>query len=676
MRNRSITAVTMVMAAVMAIEAAGCGTVVEPADITVETTSREVLDLSAIRAQDDFYGYINASYLAGIEDIDDGYAGSFFDLSSDIDMKLEAIISEIADGDRASYMPGSNEQLIYDFYYQVLDASTGGEMMSEEDIDDFEDRCHEILDAGSIDELIDIAGELNMSYGTCSFFEPVVLPDLRDSGKGAVIINPFTCSAYEDLEFIMFGGYEAQSCANAFSNVLIDLGIEREEAEARAISDTGLLIEIGYATDFTLLHQIEEDSDDISRYLIYKTCDEIDQICPNMGHEGMLRAISLEPDAVDGMYVILEEQLASIDSLMTEDNLEAWKDIVLVNFVYGLKDILPSEYGGTPVLYSNDQLAVNIVMRYLGDVLGEEYIERYYDESTAETIEKMAHDIRDEYVDLIYDCEWMSEEGKELVIQKLMNMTFFIGADEPHEIEPSDEDIIGSSLYQSRMNLNIKEHQKTVRTLDGSYMSNGFDMMPPQTVNACYLAQGNSIVIPFGIMHAPFYDPEASYYTNLGGIGAIIGHEISHAFDDSGMKFDSNGNYAPEWMPVADREAFAEVSQSISDYYSSFTILTYHNVDGELTLGENMADISGVDVVLRFADTLEQKQEIFENYARTFATVSPREQATSSLVSDPHSPEHIRINATVALFDEFYEIYDVTDGDQMYVHESDRVRRW
>ena len=177
-------------------------------------------------------------------------------------------------------------------------------------------------------------------------------------------------------------------------------------------------------------------------------------------------------------------------------------------------------------------------------------------------------------------------------------------------------------------------------------------------------------------MDAPFYDKDASYYTNLGGIGSIIGHEISHAFDYHSMWFDMNGNYNPEWMPQEDRDAFEEVALSISEYYSSYTVLTYHNVDGDLTIGENMADISGLEVILRMAGDLDAKKEIFENFAVCFASVSTRDIALSSLSSDSHSPNQIRVNATVALFPEFYEIYEVTSEDLMYVQEDCRVRRW
>ena len=177
-------------------------------------------------------------------------------------------------------------------------------------------------------------------------------------------------------------------------------------------------------------------------------------------------------------------------------------------------------------------------------------------------------------------------------------------------------------------------------------------------------------------MNAPFYSPDQSYWENLGGIGAVVGHEISHAFDNHGMMYDMNGNYDPSWIPDEDRKAFDEMASHIEEYYSRQKILEIHPVDGELTLGENLADISGVDCILRLTKTNEERKELLENYARVWACVSQKDGALAQLYSDVHSPAITRVNAVVALFDPFYEIYDVKEGDAMYVAPEERVTRW
>ena len=671
MKRRSISALALMLSVAMC----GCTVVEQLPDATTETAY--VQDISAIRAQDDFYGYINASYLNGIDVSDSsGYAGSFESIDSVIDSRLDEIIHSIASGDRASYQPGSNEQLIYDLYYQTLSASTSGEMMSDADVAAFEAVCASILSVSTVDEYISLLGTLYMDYGVAPVFDPVVMSDLKASGTGAIVVQPFTDPLGISLQQLVINGTNAQNCANAICGILVKLGVDADEASDRGIAATNMMMDIGYGTDLELVNMLTENPDDVPQYILYLDSSEIDSLCPNVGSAGILSTMGFAPDSVAGLYVIDESQLSLVDSLLTSENLEAWKDIALLSFANSLTDILPASYSGTGIVYSNDTFALRAVKRFLADELGEEYVELYYDESTVEDVTSIAYAVRDEYVSLIADCSWMSDEGKALVTEKLLSMTFYIGAPSPHEVSSADASLVGSSCYETYSNMHRKHHEMEMSILDGTGGRTGFQNMPPQTVNACYLTMDNAMVIPLGIMDAPFYDPAASYYTNLGGIGAVIGHEISHAFDHNGMNYDPEGNYAPDWIPQADRDNFETVSAAFVDYYSSYTVMTYRNVDGDLTLSENMADAAGLECVLRLAPSLSSKQEVFEAFARIFATVTTRDNMISQLYNDAHSPEIVRINATVALFDEFYEIYDVQEGDLMYVPASDRVRRW
>ena len=664
MRNRFVGVSALALAVVMG----GC-TVIET--VPSSTTSAYVQDVAAIRAQDDFYGYINASYLMELDVSDSqGFRSRFGEINSVIDDRLDELIRGIAAGDRESYPAGSNEQLIYDLYYQVLDASTSGSLMTSDDMASFSATCDRILSISSVPEYLSMVGELYRDFGVNPVFSPYVI------GDESVVVLPFVNPTSEELEFISLGGSSAQSTANYYTTVLVEAGVDPEEAAARGVADANLLMDIAAGTDFDLEKTILEDTNDIQNYLIYKSYSEIDSLCPNVGHEGILTTMGFDSSSMSGLYIVEEEQLSTVDSLMTSENLEGWKDILLVSYQYSLIDMLPLSYGGPGTVYTNDEYALAAVKRKLSLELGEEYVEVYYDEATVSAVTSIAYAVRDEYVSLIADCSWMSDEGKALVTDKLMSMTFCIGAAEPHEVDPSAASLIGPTCYETAINMNRKRHDRNKDSVDGSLEESGFDHMPPQTVNACYVGLENTMVIPLGIMDAPFYDPDASYYANLGGIGAVIGHEISHAFDYSGMQYDASGNFDPDWMPASDIEAFASVSSSFVEYYSSYTVMTYHNVDGDLTITENMADAAGLECVLRLAPSLSEKQEIFENYAKIFASVTTREAMLDQIATDAHSPDMVRINANVALFDEFYEIYDVNEGDLMYVAPSDRVRRW
>lgn len=654
----------------------GC-TMAPPVTEETEETSVEVYDFEGIRAQDDFYGFINAENLLTC-DIEDthGMGGPVSEIDIEISDRLEGIIHEIVNGDRDSYAPGSNEQLIYDYYYQALEASTGGSFASEDDIAYVNDVISGIRGVSTIDEYLTMCGDLYTNWGVDPIIGGGVDTDLANSSAGSVLLEPFSSPDGSPLENIVKGGTYAQVLASSIRTVLIDFGVDPEEAEQRSVADASLVLDIAYGTDIELIKALEEDFSESMNRALFRTNDEIDALCPNIGIDGFMKTLGMDGNPKDGVYIWDEGQLATIDSLLTDENLECWKDIAILRFVGAVVDYLPDELGGSEVLYENDYYAIRNVEQVLETELGEEYAERYLDEQTVEDVTNMAETIRDEYIVIISDCEWLSDEGKELIIAKLNNMLFFIGADEPHEVDPEDADLIGDTVFDTMHNINIRRYEDKIDKLTDGNERNGFIQMSPQTVNACYMPDINSINITLGIMSAPFYDRNNTYWQNLGGIGTVVGHEISHAFDNTGMLYDMYGNYAPDWIPECDRDAFDEMASHISDYYSGLTILDIHPVDGELTLGENLADISGVQCVLEIAENNEQRQQIFEQYALIWGYTMPKDSALDYLYLDVHSPNVIRVNAVVPLFDCFYEIYGVEEGDGMYVAPSDRVRRW
>ncbi len=673
MKLRKLVALALASAAVVS----GCTASVTPPVETAGTeAAEEVLDVSSIRAQDDFYGYVNASNLIEADIENDGSTGSFEQIDDLIDERLDGIIDEIKSADRDSFASGSNEQIIYDAYYQALDASTGGSPTNEEDIAYIDSMAASILNVSTIEEYLDICGTLYKEWGVNPLFGDRIDTDINNSASGSIIIVPFESPTGDELEDVVIGGYSAQSVASSIKFALITYDVDPGDAEQRSISDAQMIMDIAYATDFDTLETINEDWIETLHIMQFKTNDQIDELCPNIGISGIMRTYGLTDTPCDGVYIIDEEQLVAIDSMITEDNLECWKDIALMAFANAVADYLPEDYGGVPVLYSNDMYARTVIKMDFANQLGEEYVERYYDEQAVEEVTEMTHSLVNEYVDIINECEWLSEEGKVSIINKLNSMEYFIGADEPHAVDPLDADLIGNTLFQTIRNMNVRGYEEQIDKLTNGVERNGFVSMSPQTVNACYMPDMNSINITLGIMNDPFYSTQNDYWQNLGGIGAVVGHEISHAFDNIGMNYDMNGNYNPDWMPEEDREAFDQMAQHVSEYYSNQTILDIHNVDGELTLPENLADISGVECILRLADNNDQRQEILENYATIWASVSPKDSALELLYSDSHSPNITRVNAVVALFDCFYEIYDVQEGDGMYVAPEDRVTRW
>ena len=657
----------------------GCGTEVPewPEENGQETEEENILDPASIRPQDDFYGYVNAEYLMGLDlGEHEGSYGSFEAVQDLVNERVDGIIEEIVNGDRNAYAPGSNEQLIYDFYYQVLEASCGGELMNDEDVADMLSTIAKIQNTQTIEEFLELSGELYEEWSVNPIFGLSVDADMHNSLAGSIWLEPFSDPGGQKLKHTCIGGRMGQVIAMYYRIALIDGGMDGEEADERSVATARMIIDIAQATDLDMLDRMEEDWGIAMQLAQYKTAEEIDEICPNVGMAGLLETMGLPADAADGVYLWDVGQLAKIDSLLTEEHLKEWQDIALMCYRNSIGELLTEEYGGQPVLYSNNKYALQAVKLLMGKELGEEYTERYYDEQTVEAVCEIAEQITEEYKVMIEECDWLSAEGKGAIRAKLDNMLYFIGADEPHTVDPKDAELIGHSAYDTQHRINVRDYQERMDILKNGIERNGFQSMAPIAVNACYSPEMNSINITLAIMNAPFYSPEQTDAENLGGIGAVIGHEISHAFDDHGMQFDSNGNYAPDWMPDEDRKAFEEMASHIEEYYSQQKILEIHPVDGELTLGENLADISGVDCILRLTKTDEERKELLENYARVWACVSQKDGALAQLYTDVHSPAITRVNAVVALFDTFYEIYDVQEGDVMYVAPEERVTRW
>lgn len=661
------------MAGLMVFETVGCMAMVqEPNTAGEPQITEEAFDITKLGPGDDFYGYVNAEYFQNAEIDMYGNAGAFNDLNKEVVDRCEEIIREVASGDRNSYLPGSNEQLIYDAYEQLYDYSTGENKDLEAVSAIVNQIVSDIENTGSTDELMEEWGELYKNYGVTVLADPHAEVDNENISEYCLVLYPLEIGNMEDLAR---GGTTATSLYESYSSTLNFAGCDSETGKERARAATYLLVEIAECTDYDTLDSYSDFYADMESY----TQEEYSIAFPNTGNGMIFTMIGLDASNYADTKVELYDigQWQKIDSLITDENLDALKAFTICRFFEANTNLLPKELGGSDILVTNDRIAVEAINNYLPSQVGELYAEKYYDEETVNDVYNMTMEIRDRYIELIGECEWLSDEAKENITLKLMNIKPFIGAGEPHTIDPADEQLIGATAFETYTNLRTREtYGDLLSKLGTQVVINGFENMAPQTVNACYDPIGNTINIPLAIMGSPFYSKDADYFTNLGAIGGVIGHEISHAFDSSGMDFDMDGRYNPSWIGQADRDAFDEMAQKVSDYYDTYTVLEVYHIDGELTLGENLADISSVECMLSFAVTDEDRMHVFEGWAACWCDISNNSAALNSLEFDVHSPARIRTNAVVALFDEFYEVYGVKEGDAMYVAPENRVTRW
>lgn len=342
---------------------------------------------------------------------------------------------------------------------------------------------------------------------------------------------------------------------------------------------------------------------------------------------------------------------------------------------------------GTPENRERWNRGVALVEQLLGEAVGKLFVAEHFPPAAKARMGELVANLNDAYRAGITGLDWMSEETKRAALAKLAKFTPKIGYPDVWRdyaaVEISRGDLVGN-LRRGH----AAEHDRDLRKLGGP-VDRGEWFMTPQTVNAYYNPRLNEIVFPAAILRPPFFDPQADDAANYGGIGAVIGHEIGHGFDDQGAKFDGDGNLE-DWWTDADRAEFGKRSAALISQYDALSPkgLPEHKVNGALTVGENIGDLGGLSIALKayrialgadpapVLDGLTGLQRVFYGWAQVWRAKAREEEAIRRLAIDPHSPAEFRCNATVRNIDAFYEAFDVQPGDALYLEPESRVRIW
>ena len=266
------------------------------------------------------------------------------------------------------------------------------------------------------------------------------------------------------------------------------------------------------------------------------------------------------------------------------------------------------------------------------------YVEKYYDAETDAAIITICDNVKEGYRELISDATWLTEDTREGLLRKLDNIVYVTGSDAVRHGTEGYEDLSTTDYYHFMMDYQRLETREYIASL-GKTADRKDIAMPMQIFNACYDPSLNNITITAAITNKPFFDKDADFYTNLGGIGSVIAHEIGHAFDSNCILFDEDGVYDPSWIDSSDVDKLQERNEQAVKYF-------------------------------------EENFPVFENYARIWCIKQVDTRLFELLDYDTHSPEMIRTNAILATLDEFYETYDVKEGDGMYIAPDKRISRW
>lgn len=643
-------------------------TACSPAAVETAVPSEGPAEISS-RPQDDFYYYANKDILDNAEfAYGEGYAADAFD-SKPVEDRLDLIIDDVLAG--SGYEKGSEEYVIQTAYNAFVNYDFDNEPVPEE----LQNVIEEVKNAQTVDELMMTDAKLYRDFGVASYFPLQIGSNIYKPTENAFAIAPYTNILGVNFEDIADDDNALNSVVTDTRVYLQTAGYDVDTSSEYGRELANLCLTIygssgeKYSTDMY-------DTGDIS----FVPESDIDEVFTNIDIAKYFETIGF--DAVHsrnfGMYN--KEQVVCLNALLIEENLNALKawEIVKIYNTY-MRFIAPS-YDSLSGYVTNtykpvDEQARNEIKNMLVAETDPIYVEKYYSKEIDDGLRSMCDDIKGAYRQLITDATWLSDATRQGLLEKLDNIVYVTGTNLKRHDNSKFADLGGNyfEFYLGYMRLSNAESIASVSEPADRYEIT----MAMQTVNACYSPSKNNITITVAISGDQYFDVNGDYYTNLGNLGATIAHEMGHAFDSNCILFDKNGAYNPDWIADEDMTALLERNEKAVRYFEdNFTVFGIYHVNGELTLGENFADLSAMEAIVTLAKTNEDLEKLFVSYAHSYCRMSVDVYIVDQLAYDVHSPEVIRVNAILATTDCFYDVYDVKEGDGMYIAPENRISRW
>ena len=632
---------------------------------------------AAATPQTDFHSYINADWL---RETKLGQGQSQIDNLGQLTEKTQEAVQEMIDQldiDYSKLKEGSDEKKLIDFYRLAADFESRNRL-GLEPVKPYLDEIQKATNMAELNQVLislygkNIRNVINLS----------VTQDIMDSNKNSLYLDPHKLSfPKENYEGTDDFSLKNQKAFKAYlEKVFTMAGASSKEAATKAEKVFELEKELALA------QLPQEKAKDIKAAYNPKSWDEVKDLAPNLPVTELAANLGVQ----DAPFVVVTdpEGLKKVSEVYQENNLEALKALLQYRVIAHYSDYLSEDLieakakyegvaNGAVDIPSSEALAQSAIEDNFSDMVGKVYVKNHFSEKSKADIQAMVQEIKQTYAERIKAVQWMSEETKMQALKKLDTMVVKIGYPDKwrdysnYTIQPKEE---GGSIVSAVEMIKTQELQEEMAQLKKPFDKSQFGM-PAHMVNAYYSPGSNEIVFPAGILQAPFYDPKASPEENLGGIGAVIGHEISHAFDKSGSQFDEKGNLVNWWKPE-DLEKFNKKVQQAADIYSKLEVAPGYYVNGEISTGEVMADLGGLTVAVDIAQKKGyDTKKVFESYGKVWREVATEEFAIAN-ISDEHPPAKYRVNNIVNQIDQFYKDFDVKEGDPMYVKPEDRLRVW
>lgn len=631
-----------------------------------------------IRPQDDLFGHVNGRWLEEVEIPSDRSSwGPFVELADAAEEHVRAIIEELASGEPRDEDARKIGALFASF-------------MDTERIDKLGTRpLRPLVDAvAGLRDVRDLAAFLGEfeRIGGYGLFGSYVDTDDRKSDRYLFHITQGGLglpdeSYYRDDKFA-----EQREAYVAYLTRLLELGGHDHAADAAA---TILAID----TQLAAGHWERAETRDVQKTYNLHTVDELKALCPAFDWDAYVTNLGGNEQTIAEVCVRQPSYLAHLSTVLESVPLEDWKAWLLAHVLRSAAPYLTDDFvetnfdfygrtlNGTPELRARWKRGVALVEGAVGEAVGKEYVARHFPPRSKELMDDLVANLLAAYRESISKLDWMTEETKQRAYEKLETFRPKIGYPEKFRdysaLHIDAHDLLGNVAAASAF-----ETDRHLRKI-GSPVDPDEWFMLPQTVNAYYNPGTNEICFPAGILQKPFFDPDAHPAENYGGIGAVIGHEIGHGFDDQGAQYDGAGNLN-DWWTAADKAAFEVKSKALVEQYDAFEprALPGEKVNGSLTVGENIGDLGGLTIGHKAyvisqdgSASVEDRRSLFLNWAYVWRTKRRTEQERQYLTIDPHSPPEFRANI-VRNLDEFHEVFETAEGDGLWLDPAQRVRIW
>ena len=651
---------------------------------------RSGLDLKhidpTIRPQDDLFRFMNGTWLKESKIPEDRASdGAFYQLFQQAEKQVKQIILDQANSKAPD---GSIAQKIGDLYNTYMDE----EQIEKDGLTPIAKDLAAAQTFKTATEFFELLGRFELE-GLSGLFYSQVSTDDKDSSKNILYVGQSALSLPDEAYYREEQYADIRAAFIAHVKKMIELaGID--QAQQRA--DDLLALETQIAS-----HHWDQVKDRDALLTYNKmSFTQLSEITPAFNWPIWIERSQTPPQVLAELIIRQPSYFSGLDKLLADFDLEKWRTWLTWHLLSGASPYLSSAFvnenfafyattlSGIPKLKERWKRAVGLVEGALGEAVGEIYVQRHFGASAKERMVDLVKNLIQAYRISIQSLDWMSQETKEKAFIKLEKFTPKIGYPDKWrdytKLTITKGDLLGNLERIAKFSADY-EYAKIGKPVDKTEWH-----MTPQTVNAYYNPGMNEIVFPAGILQPPFFDVLAEDdAANYGGIGAVIGHEIGHGFDDQGSKYDGDGNLV-DWWNDKDRSEFEKRTNKLIDQYNQLspTDAPEVKVNGALTVGENIGDLGGLTIAYKayelslagqrppVIDDYSGTQRFFMGWAQSWRGKYRSEEVKRRIATDPHSPDEFRCNQIVANLDEFYEAFSVANNDKHFIPAGERVRIW